>query len=159
MIKTILTFFLMLPCVNAQTLTSYEYTKEIGKELESLKSIKPSEYINQINDHRTKLEKYFEHKKRVCNGEFSTVVLQGAESLDKSKKKGNKLSKEERKLCFREMKAMQMTFLNHMFLARKNYLNYLHNKRLEELSVAREKAIKSLQRSFSKSKVFSRTSN
>lgn len=155
----ILTFSLLISYAKANDLTSFEYTQEIGKELELLKSIKPSDYINEINEHRTKLDKYFEHKKRVCNGEFSTVVLQGTVSKDSTKKKGNKLSKEERKLCFREMKAMQMTFVNHMFLARKSYLTYLHEKRLSELSEAREKAIKSLQRSFSKTKVFRRRKN
>jgi hypothetical protein len=60
------------------------------------------------------------------------------------------LSREERKLCFRELKALQVTFINNMYSARKRYLDFLHAKRVEELEQAREKSIKSLQDSFNK---------
>ena len=130
--------------------TSFEYTRRIQQELTLLEKLSPELYISKINFYRTSLEKYFEHKKRVCHGEFSTVVLTGNSSVGSEKQSQLKLSKEERKLCFREMKALQVTFINNMFLARKRFLDYLHTKRLKELSEAREKAIASLQASFGK---------
>jgi hypothetical protein len=148
---TIILLQIITTAVIAQE-TSFEYTRRIQTELSLLEKLGPELYISKINNYRTSLEKYFEHKKRVCHGEFSTVVLKGSESSPAENLSKNKLSKEERKLCFREMKALQVTFINNMFLARKRYLVHLHEKRIKELSAAREKAINSLQASFGKSR-------
>jgi len=151
MMKYIIVLFSLLCSTSAWTQeTSFEYTRRIQNELTLLEKLPPESYIAKINFYRTSLEKYFEHKKRVCHGEFSTVVLEGVSSGSSEKQSKIKLSKEERKLCFREMKALQVTFINNMFLARKRFLDFLHTKRLQELSKAREKAISSLQASFGK---------
>jgi hypothetical protein len=127
----------------------FEYTKKVAADLEALKKLAPENYFTKVDDFRTDLEKYFDHKKRVCEGEFSTVIL-SAGSENKQNQKPVKLSKEERKLCFRELKALQVTFINNMYVARKHYLGFLHKKRIEELEKARENSIKSLQDSFNK---------
>jgi len=127
----------------------FEYTKKVAADLEKLKALAPKDYFQKVDDFRTELEKYFDHKKRVCEGEFSTVILSGS-SENKQNKKPVKLSREERKLCFRELKALQVTFINNMYSARKRYLGFLHAKRIEELEKARENSIKSLQDSFNK---------
>ncbi len=155
MMKYITLLISFICCIQTQAQeTSFEYTKRIQKELTILEKLSPDLYISKINFYRTNLEKYFEHKKRVCHGEFSTVVLEGIETARSSGsvQSKNKLSKEERKLCFREMKALQVTFINNMFLARKRFLDDLHTKRLKELSKAREEAIGSIQASFGKTR-------
>ncbi|MEI8347504.1 MAG: hypothetical protein WCG27_08550, partial [Pseudomonadota bacterium] len=96
---------------------------------------------------RISVEKYIDHKKRVCNGEFSTIILNEA-GEEQSTKPEKALSPEERKLCFREMKAMQISYINNMFSARKRYLDFLHALRIEELTKVRDRTIKSLQSSF-----------
>ena len=78
------------------------------------------------------------------------VLSEKKVKLDGTKKNKNKLSHEERKLCFREMKALQITFINNMFLARKRYLDHLHQLRVSELGAAREQSIKSVQKAFTK---------
>ncbi len=135
--------------------TPFEYTKRIHSELKEIKQLKPEEYFQRIDTYRTHLEKYIEHKKRVCEGEFSTIILAGgekAERLPNPRRSSNKLTREERKLCFRELKALQITFINNMFLSRKKYLDYLHQDRIGQLQKARENAIKSLNRSFSRTR-------
>lgn len=128
---------------------TFEYTKKITLGLNKLKNLAADNYFQKVDDFRAELEKYFDHKKRVCEGEFSTVILSGnVES--KQNKKPLKLSKEERKLCFRELKALQVTFINNLYIARKRYLSFLHTKRIEELEKARGESIKSLQDSFNK---------
>jgi hypothetical protein len=139
--------------------TPFQYTKKIHNELQKLKTLGPMDYFSKIDGFRTELEKYFEHKKRVCEGEFSTIILAPAEAERPDQKRQKKdegsrkkLTKEERKLCFRELKALQVTYIHNLYLARKKFLVYLHRKRLKELEDSREAAIKRLQSSFSKGK-------
>ena len=148
--KLILLFLLSFS-VSAQNEgeTPFEYTKRIHQELEAIKTLNPGEYFSKIDVYRTHLEKYIDHKKRVCEGEFSTIILSGNSQGD-SPKPSRKLTTEERKLCFRELKALQITYINNMFIARKKYLDNLHNKRIDELQSAKDNAIKNLNSSFSK---------
>lgn len=127
----------------------FEYTKVIHESLKKLKDVAPENYVIEVDNYRKDLEKYFDQKKRVCEGEFSTVIFDGIKDGDEEKKPV-KLKPEERKLCFRELKALQLTFINNMFVARKKYLEFLHKERLKDLEVARENAVKSLQGSFDK---------
>lgn len=129
--------------------TPFEYTKRIHDELNAIKTLDPKVYFSKIDVYRSHLEKYIEHKKRVCDGEFSTIILSGKEEGDKSKP-SRKLSKEERQLCFRELKALQITYINNMYVARKGYLDHLHQKRIQELQDSKDSAIKSLNSSFDK---------
>ncbi len=132
--------------------TPFEYTKKIYNELEEIKKIKPEDYFSRIDEYRVGLEKYIDHKKRVCEGEFSFIILNDpkvSNNKNMSQKK-NKLSKEEQALCFRELKALQITFINNMFVARKKYLDYLHTRRIDELQSTRDKAVKELNKQFNK---------
>lgn len=132
------------------TKTMFEVSREIQREVESLAKLDASKYHQSIDGIRQSLEKYIDNKKRVCNGEFSTVIIQN--SAEKTEPP-HKLTRDEKKLCFRELKAFQITFLNNMYLARKNYLDFLHQKRLEELTLAREEAVKSVQAGFDRQSI------
>ncbi|GAB4012100.1 MAG: hypothetical protein Fur0010_07600 [Bdellovibrio sp.] len=126
--------------------TPFEITQEIRGELETLKNLKVDEFPNKIEKIRNDIETYIEHKGRVCNGEFSTIVLTEKGDSQKPNLPRNKLSKEERKLCFKELKAIHSTYINNLFLARKNYLEFIHQKRTDELDRSREEAVKKLQK-------------
>ena len=129
----------------------FEYTGQVKAELEAIVNLSPEVYFQEIDKYRSVIEKYIEHKKRVCEGDFSTMVLddkKGGASAEH--KESKKLSAEEKKLCFKELKALQITFINHMFLARKKYLDYLHSIRIMELTNSKKKIIKSLQDRFSR---------
>jgi hypothetical protein len=126
--------------------TSFEYTKEIHTKISELTNVQPSSYQVRVYELKSELEKFFSHKKKVCNGEFSSVIL--TDSLKEGV--SNKLTKDEKELCFRELKALQTSFINNLFLARKNYLQWGHDKNLSDLNKEREKAILSLKKSFAK---------
>lgn len=130
--------------------TMFEVSREIQSEVESLATLAPEKYFQTIDGIREKIEKYIDNKKRVCNGEFSTVIIQNS---GEQSAPPHKLSREEKKLCFRELKAFQVTFINNMYLARKNYLDYLHKVRLEDLGKAREEAVKSVQAGFDRQSI------
>jgi len=125
----------------------FEYTQKIQKQLSELKDLGPDNFLIKVELYRDNLEQYFEHKKRVCNGEFSTVILSEAGERTEG---GRRLSKDELKLCFREMKALQTTYINNMHAARKRYIESLHSDRIQQLEESREKALNDLNATFSR---------
>jgi len=127
-----------------------DYTQRIRQIIDEVKDLGTEMYVNKVDGYRQVIEKYIDHKKRVCNGEFSTIVLSDQGEDGGSNKAVARLSGEERKLCFREMKALQIAYINNMFVARKRYLDYLHVQRIDELTKARDQSIKILQTGFSK---------
>ncbi|MBC98903.1 MAG: hypothetical protein CME63_14255 [Halobacteriovoraceae bacterium] len=131
------------------SLSQFDSTKEIIAIVSQLERLDPSEYILKIDDVREKLEKYFENKKRVCEGDFSTVVLTKGER-ESDTKKSVKLSKEEREVCLRELKQVQQKYIESLFEAKKRYVIHLHKQRLEELEKSKEEAIKELMKKFNK---------
>jgi len=133
--------------------SSFEYTKKVKEELEKINDLAPENFLKDIDKYREDMEKYISHKKRVCDGEFSTVVLNEDERLSPPSSEGviNKLKPQEKKLCFRELKALQMTFINNLFNARRRYLDNLHTRRIEDLDKARDRILTSLNQSFNKS--------
>lgn len=157
----LLTFFIATSAFSQQAVeqkevsTTFEYTDQVSRKIEEVKSLPPKEYLSKINSYRDVVEEYINHKKRVCSGEFSTIIL-GSKGLNAEETKKIRLSPEERELCFRELKALQINFVNNMFAARKKYLEYVHEKRIEELSKAREEALGSIHSTFSKSKLRTR---
>jgi hypothetical protein len=146
--KLFMAFLLLLP-LHAQEEVDVGTSKEINQLITTLVDIPASEYTLKIDTTREKLEKYIENKKRVCDGDFSTVVLNRVEK-DSDSKKLVKLSKEEREICFRELKQVQEKFIDSLFLAKKKYMIYLHEQRLAELEDSKEKALKELMNSFNK---------
>ena len=48
--------------------STFEYTKKIQKEIEEVKDLPADKFFKNIDRYRESIEKYFEHKKRVCNG-------------------------------------------------------------------------------------------
>ena len=96
------------------------------------------------------LDRYFDNKKKVCNGEYSTMVLGDVGELGKTADEGRKLSKDERKVCFREMKNLQVNYINAIYEARRKYVLWLQEKQLDELGKVRDEAIKRLQTNFAR---------
>ncbi|HLE09618.1 MAG: hypothetical protein A2504_07155 [Bdellovibrionales bacterium RIFOXYD12_FULL_39_22] len=137
-----------------------DYVRKIKDEISKIKTLSPENYFNEIDRIREEVvERYLDHKKMVCNGEFSSIIL----AYDS---KGNKaptinsetvlsntptaLTKEEKIACWMELKSFQIEFINNMYDARRKYLEYIHNQRLQELKTNKNIAIKSLESSIMK---------
>ncbi len=127
-----------------------ENTNEMEQMISAMTEIAASEYTLRIDDVREKLEKYIENKKRVCEGSFSTVVLSKRDRETTTDSKPVKLSKEEREVCFRELKQIQQKYISASFEAKKKYLIHIHELRLKELEDSKERALKDLLNSFNK---------
>jgi len=127
----------------------FEYSQKTREKLEEIKKLDPREYVGRINEYRAILEKYIDHKKRVCDGEFSTIIL-GPDDVRMTEDKG--LSKTEIKLCLEELKAFQITYINHMFVARKRFIDHVHDETLKNLNEVRKNSIDSLHSNFKRAK-------
>ncbi len=139
-----------------------DYVKKIKEEIRKIKSLSPESYFNEIDRIREEIvDRYLEHKKMVCNGEFSSIILtynskenkneQNAQAQAQASVTSNSaLTKEEKIACWMELKSFQIEFINNMYDARKKYLEYIHNQRLDELKTNKDMAIKSLENSITK---------
>ena len=150
MIKLITLLVFILSSTHAQDGDSaresnvFEYTRRISNVIDSIDKIKLDDFSSRIDEVSETLEKYFEYKKGVCRGEFSTIIFQESQNS----RTNFKLTKKEQLLCFRELKALQVKYINKIFKVRKNYLDYMHTKRLDELKKVREKALEDVQQAF-----------
>jgi hypothetical protein len=125
---------------------TFEYTRNIYAKVKEIEHIKPEEYTRKLSDYRADIQRYIKHKKGVCEGNFSTVILEE----DKKDKNEYKLSKQEQELCYRELKGLQLNYINKVFVAKRRYLDYLHAQRIENLNIIRDESLKQLQATFDK---------
>lgn len=128
--------------------STFEYTAHLRTQLTELEGLAADQYLGQVDRYRVGMERYFDHKKRVCEGEFSSLILsERREELDESRPR--RMSREEQELCFNELKALQSTYINNLYNARERYLTHLHEQRINDLKAARQKALDDLEASFS----------
>lgn len=132
-------------CNVAFAVTDGEELVRIGGKLAEIKNLPAEDYFSKVDGYRSEMQKYFKRKTLVCKGEFSTTVL-NAEGSEHS------LSKEEQRICIKQMTALQTRFINNMFTARKRYLQYIHKKRIRELEDLHRQSLKELQLTFSQGK-------
>ena len=123
--------------------TLTDMVKQVRQKLEELKHLEPEKYFQELDSYKSFFKKYIEYKKRICEGDFSTIILGDGQREGFQKIKG-----EEKKVCFRELKSFQTAYINNMFLARKRYLDYLHQERIKQLKEVKEKALKNLGLNF-----------
>jgi len=128
------------------------YTQNISKVVNELKNLPPEHYAREVDSIRSSIDRFIKFKKGVCQGEFSSIIINERDDtrdfVARNSKK--KLSREERKLCYRELKSFQVQFIQSMFQARKKYIIYLHNQQLKDLESSKEEAIQRLNVKFSK---------
>lgn len=122
----------------------------INIKIRALAEIKPEAFAQNVETIRSELDRYFDNKKRVCNGEYSTMVLGDVGEPGKAAEEHRKLTKDERKICFREMKNLQVSYINALYEARRSYTQWLQEQQLQELSKVRDEAIKRLQTNFAR---------
>ena len=121
----------------------------IRKLMNEIPQMEPVYYPDKIASFRETFENYFEYKKEVCNGAFTTMIVDEKEGV-KQTKSLDKLSREEKNLCVKDLKELHVSFINNMFIWRKKYLDYVYEQRLKELSIIKQNSIDEIQRSYEK---------
>lgn len=150
MVRFFLLYLMITASVFGQEATPSADGDAIQVKIRALSELKPESYSQSVEAIRSDLDRYFDNKKRVCNGEYSTMVLGDVGEPSRSAEEGRKLSKDERKVCFREMKNLQVSYINALYEARRKYVLWLQEKQLDELSKVRDEAIKRLQTNFAR---------
>jgi hypothetical protein len=138
--------------VTTDSISPFEYTQQTKLRLDQLKLLPPEKYLEEMESYRKSIERYIQHKKGVCNGEFSVFILSGQKvnpNPNEDDSKDERLSQHERLLCFRELKALHVTFVNNSFAARRRFIKYQHQQLLVGLDRVREKVIDGIHKSYS----------
>ncbi len=118
-------------------------SEELKSTIDALLKVEPSSYFSQIDSYLEKIDKYILRRKGVCNGDFSVIVLE--ENSGEKVEKRRKLSHSERRLCLSELKNLRILYVNNLFIARKKYLDYLHDRRIKQLIKIKEDVLKEIQ--------------
>ena len=126
----------------------FEYTRQISALIDSIDKIDTLEFTKKIQEVTSELNRFFDYKKGVCRGEFSTIIFSSGDN----EATNFKLTKKEQELCFRELKALQVKYVNKVFEGRKKYLQYLYDKDLKNLIELRTKTLDEIQKSFASKK-------
>lgn len=126
--------------------TIFTYSAQILEKIEHLKDLQPQEFLKEVNEYRKDVELFIINKKKVCNGEYSVLIL--AEGKSNGNQEHKKLTPEERLFCFRELKAIQVSYINNLYQARKRYLEDIHKKTLDDLFNTRSDIVKEFEDAF-----------
>ena len=118
------------------------------KAIKEIEILSAADHLSKMPELRRQVLDYIENKKKVCLGEFSSMVLNAEEGAATSAESKNKLTKDEQKLCLKELKELQARFIQNVFLARKNYLDQVHKDRIQELDELKTKALVDLDKNF-----------
>ena len=116
--------------------------------LQNIKLLEAGDYLKNIGVKKETVEKYIDHKKRVCSGEFTSHILD--ESEMKEPIEYRVLSKKDRIRCFKKVQAVQISLVENLYLARRKYLVSLHGERLLELEKIKENSVKEIDFYFKK---------
>jgi len=148
-------FILLIPSLSfalenqaaPKSMDIFNQMSQLKSELESISELKPDQYPIKVKDFRNKANEYIEESQKKCLGKYSSITLT---STGLSKQEKRKLTRVERTLCYRELKKFQMKFINKMYQAQKNYMEYIHAKRLVDLKSIMEHNLRRLDLIFKK---------
>lgn len=97
--------------------------ESIPEKIQKLSQLPPENYSSEIDVYASFFEKLLDKKTFFCQSELSML---------------------EKKKCREEIKQLRGNYLNSIFIARKNYLIYLHNMRLENLEKEKQEILNGL---------------
>ena len=104
---------------------------DVSVSIEKLEKLPAANYLNEIAPLRESLQNYMLTKKRVCQGEFTTHVINTV-SAD------IKLNEKEKIKCWNDLKGFEGSFIEALYSCRRRYLEYNHSRQLDELQKVRE---------------------
>ena len=141
MLKILLLLTLQLSFAYGQKTTRLE---EVVQKIAKLQKLSPSNFSKKVKSFSKDIEKLLSYRKKVCSGEFSTLVLGDQGSEESSFKK---LSKEEIRLCFGQLIDVQKSYITVLYDKRIEYLQFFHHERIKKLQRAKIESIAELTKS------------
>lgn len=141
MVRAFLTLILLVSTAQADF---FGFSSEDGlksripglvKKLKELDMNKESNYEENFNLGVKAMENALEEEKLFCAGESADAA-------------GTVLPKEQRQLCFRELKNHYLTATEEIFILKKRYLGKIHAQQLERLTEIQKKLKSDIEKSF-----------
>ena len=142
--KVLITFsILVLSVVSVSETSANQKQADLLLQINDLKG---SEYILKIDSLRKEVEDFIHKKRRVCLGEFSSLLLKDMNQEDSApSEKTIKLTKSEQEVCLKEVIGLKIKLAESLYIARKNFFDYLHKKRADKLLDLKNQNINSLK--------------
>jgi hypothetical protein len=141
MVRFILISFFVLSYAHADFLgfktgdTNRSKIPELSEKLKNLEMEKNPAYEENFNQLVKTLETTMEEEKLFCSGEVADS-------------NGKVLGKDQKQLCFRELKGHYLEALDIVFDLKKKYLGFIHNRQVEKLSEIQKKLKSDIEKSF-----------
>lgn len=135
-----------------QALESFRFSRLIEEKVGQFSEISTEEFPRVFPELRSRFDQFFERKRNVCHGKFSTVILTSADlgqgplaDLKPDDFEIRRLGRQEREACLVELKKMQAIYLSGVYQARRTYLESLHQQRMLELEKSHQAALQTLE--------------
>jgi seryl-tRNA synthetase len=140
MVRTFLVFILISSSVNAQIFGFGEEKfksaiPELSKKLKSMEMKSGPQFEEEFNKAVKNVQNAVEEEKLFCSGEAANT-------------EGKTLGKEQKELCFRELKKHYLEAMNVVFVLKKKYLELLHSEHIEKLTEIQKKLAKDIEKNF-----------
>ncbi len=110
----------------------------ISKELEKLNELNiqaSGEFEDKFNQVMKAVNNILEEEKLICSGEVAGPS-------------GILTSRDQKQVCFREMKKSYAHYIEKSFEIKRKYLGVLHQKKLEDLEKIKNSQLQQLERAF-----------
>ena len=146
-----LIFLAALPLLAATNPGDVEgnFARKIASTIGEIESLSPESFAEGVLPLRERVDRFLNDQKRICRGEFSTIVLSEFGEMESGGDELKKLDENERKLCLRELKNIQISFINALYRARHRYLTRIHAREMEGLETMKKESVDSVQKAFS----------
>lgn len=140
MVRTFLVVFLLCASAHAQIFGFGEEKfksgiPELAKKLKSMEMKSGPQFEEEFNQAVKDVQNAVEEEKLFCSGEAANT-------------EGKTLGKEQKELCFRELKKHYLEAMDVVFVLKKKYLELLHAEHIEKLSEIQKKLAKDIEKNF-----------
>ncbi len=108
---------------------------ELSKKLRSLEMKTGPQFEEEFNKAIKDIQNAVEEEKLFCSGEAANT-------------EGKTLGKEQKELCFRELKKHYLEAMDVVFILKKKYLELLHSEHIEKLTEVQKKLAKDIEKNF-----------
>ncbi len=126
----------------AQEETPNEQDLAIKTKISEFSKTSLEKFPKELESLSSEVDRYIGYKKKICAGEFSTLILDQKSDQEVTKK----LAPQEKEICFRNLVTIQKEYLGVVFKKRKQFLEASHKKRIAELELIHEQALNNLNR-------------
>ncbi len=141
-----LIFLFNLTVAFAQDAKLAQSYQELNDILSKIEKSEIDQYPQKILEFKKSFDIFIEMKKKVCKGEYSTIIFQ--DKVPSASEPKKELSGEEKKNCTKELKLYQRDTILKLYQFRKAFLEHSHKKLMEELDAVKEQSLKNLDTSY-----------